>query len=43
MLVDWLSELKRNEGSYEFDEEIAFIESMFKPNKYTVTIKVEKE
>lgn len=31
MLVDWLSELKKNEGSYKFDEEIVFIESMFKP------------
>lgn len=28
MLVDWLDELKQNEGSYKFDEEIAFIESM---------------
>lgn len=31
MLIDWLSELKKNEGSYKFDEEIVFIESMFKP------------
>ena len=43
MLVDWLDELKKNEGSYKFDEEIAFIESMFKPNKCTVTIKIEIE
>ena len=43
MLVDWLDELKKNEGSYKFDEEIAFIESMFKPNRCTVTIKVEME
>ena len=43
MLVDWLDELKKNEGSYKFDKEIAFIESMFKPNKCTVTIKVEME
>ena len=43
MLVDWLDELKKNEGSYKFDEEIAFIESMFKPNKCKVTIKVEME
>ena len=43
MLVDWLHELKQNEGSYKFNEEIAFIESMFNPNKCTVTIKVEME
>lgn len=34
MLVDWLDELKKNEGSYKFEEEIKFIESMFKPNRY---------
>lgn len=28
MLIDWLDELKQNEGSYKFDEEIAFIEAM---------------
>ena len=33
MLVDWLDELKKNEGSYKFDEEIKFIESLFKPKK----------
>lgn len=30
MLIDWLDELKQNEGSYKFDEEIAFIKSMQK-------------
>lgn len=38
MLVDWVDELKKNEGSYKFDKEIAFIESMFKPNKCTVKV-----
>ena len=28
MLIDWLDELKQNEGSYKFDEEIAFIKKM---------------
>ena len=28
MLVDWLNELKQNEGSYKFEEEIDFIKSM---------------
>lgn len=28
MLVDWLDELKQNEGSYKFEEEIDFIKSM---------------
>ena len=33
MLIDWLDELKQNEGSYKFDEEIAFIKSMQKNEK----------
>lgn len=28
MLVDWLDELRKNEGLYKFDEEIAIIESI---------------
>lgn len=28
MLIDWLDELKKNEGSYKFDEEINFIEAL---------------
>lgn len=28
MLIDWLNELRKNEGLYKFDEEIAFIESI---------------
>lgn len=27
-LIDWLDELKKNEGSYKFDEEIEYIENM---------------
>lgn len=27
-LIDWLDELEQNEGSYKFDEEIAFIEAI---------------
>ena len=30
MLIDWLDELRENEGSYKFDEEIAFIEDLLK-------------
>lgn len=33
MLVDWLDELKKNEGLYKFDEEIAFIDGMIKTNE----------
>ena len=29
MLIDWLDELEQNEGSYKFDEEIAFIKTTF--------------
>ena len=33
MLIDWLDELKQNEGSYKFDEEIIFIENMKENSK----------
>lgn len=33
MFIDWLDELKKNEGSHNFNEEILFIENIVKPIK----------
>lgn len=33
MLIDWLDELKKNEGKEQFDEEIKFIETITEHNR----------
>ena len=43
MLIDWLDELKKNEGSYKFEEEIKFIEKLQEDIKKVVDYDILKE
>ena len=43
MLIDWLDELKKNEGSYKFEEEIKFIKDLQESNKRVVDYDILKE
>ena len=42
MLIDWLNELKKNEGSYKFEEEIKFIKDLQESNKRVVDYDILK-
>ena len=42
MLIDWLDELKKNEGSYKFEEEIKFIKDLQESNKRVVDYDILK-
>ena len=43
MLIDWLDELKKNEGSYKFEEEIKFIMDLQEGTKKVVDYDILKE
>lgn len=43
MLIDWLDELKKNEGSYKFEEEIKFIKDLQESNKKVVDYDILQE
>lgn len=43
MLIDWLDELKKNEGSYKFEEEIKLIKDLQESNKRVVDYDILKE
>ena len=42
MLIDWLDELKKNKGSYKFEEEIKFIKDLQESNKRVVDYDILK-